>query len=135
MNPLKRKYIVDKTANELSLPTDVVDEVISFFYAHVQKKLTKPEFHSVNVPNLGTFVVKRKNVLAKIEKNNNIINKLQNSEHITVSMYETIVTRQKDNEILKSLLASLDEENERKEQVKQKRKIYENGKSNKNLEE
>ena len=36
MNPLKRKDVSKKLADKLKLPVELIDDVVSFYYKHVQ---------------------------------------------------------------------------------------------------
>ena len=68
MNPLKRSKISEQTANELELPVELIDDVASFYYKYIQKKLTNLDYININVPNLGTFCLKKNSVSRKLTK-------------------------------------------------------------------
>lgn len=130
MNPLKRKILVEKTAEQLSLPVQTVDEIVSFYYKTVQKTLSSAEHPSVNVPNLGTFVVKQKTLEEKIKKNILFVQKIETNEDISVSTYELIMQKRKDIAGYLHLLETINAEKKRKEEVKLKKQIFKDGKSN-----
>lgn len=130
MNPIKRKTIVEKTAEELQLPTSTVDEIISFYYKSVQKKLSSANHHSIAVPNLGTFVIKRKTLEEKIRKNILFVQKIETDVDISVQTYELIIQKRKDIAGYLELLELMKSEQERKEEVKLKKQQFKDGKSN-----
>ncbi len=130
MNPIKRKTIVEKTANDLGLPVQIVDEIISFYYKTVQKKLSNAKHHSIAVPNLGTFVIKRKSLEEKIKKNIAFVQKIETDVDISVQTYELIIQKRKDIAGYVELLELMKSEQERKQDVKLKKQEFKNGKSN-----
>jgi nucleoid DNA-binding protein len=130
LNPIKRKTIVEKTANDLGLPVQTVDEIISFYYKTVQKKLSNAKHHSIAVPNLGTFVIKRKSLEEKIKKNIAFVQKIETDVDISVQTYELIIQKRKDIAGYVELLELMKSEQERKQDVKLKKQEFKNGKSN-----
>ena len=52
MIPKSHKIFIKPTADELSLPEGLVDDVVGFFYADVRKSL------NIKIDNLGTFKIK-----------------------------------------------------------------------------
>lgn len=134
MNPLKRKSLVEKTAQDLNLPTEAVDDLVLFFYQELQKKMSQCFFHSLWVPNLGTFVIKKKSLSDMIDKHTNFIARLERDEAISVRMYEAILTSKKQIDILTDMKNIMTVEEDKKNNIRQKRKEYINGKLNQDLE-
>mgnify|MGYP000128866913 CR=1 FL=1 len=138
MNPLKRNKISKETADQLGLPVDLVDDVASFYYKHIQKKLTKLDHININVPNLGTFCLKRQSVSRKLNKYELAIEKLEAEIHVDKKMsmkkYASIVDMKEHVTNYKDALDLLKEEDERKKAKLKERKEYE-AKSNTNLED
>ena len=130
MNPIKRKILVAKTAEELQLPVSTVDEIISFYYKSLQKKLSSAEHHSIAVPNLGTFVVKRKTLEEKIRKNILFVQKIETDVDISVQTYELIIQKRKDIAGYMQLLELMKSEQNRREEVKLKKQQFKDDKSN-----
>ncbi len=130
MNPIKRKTIIEKTAIDLDLPVNTIDEIVSFYYKTVQKKLSAAKHHSVNVPNLGTFVIKRKALEEKIKKNILFVQKIETDVDISVHTYELIIQKRKDIADYLELLELMKSEQKRKEEVKLKKEEFKDGKSN-----
>ena len=130
MNPIKRKTIVEKTAQDLGLSVQTVDEIVSFYYKTVQKKLSAAEHQSIAVPNLGTFVVKRKALEEKIKKNIYFVQKIETNVDISVQTYELIIQKRKDIANYLQLLELMNLEQKRKQEVKLKKQEFKDGKSN-----
>lgn len=122
MNPLKRKEISKITAESLDLDHLLVDDVVAFFYRTVQKKLSSVEHHSVNVPNMGTFVLKKQRVQNKLDKYNAFLNKIDASE--SMAMYETTVDVKADIEKYNNILSVMNGEADRKKEVEKLKEKY-----------
>lgn len=65
-----------------------------------------------------------------ITKHQNFVNKIEKDEHITVHTYELIIKKRADIEKLTQLQQRMQQEQERREEVKLKKQIYRDGKSN-----
>jgi hypothetical protein len=91
-------------------------------------------FHSLWVPNLGTFVIKKKSIADMIDKHKFFIAKLERDEAISVRMYEAILTSQQQIKLLTDMQTVMLEEEAKQKEIKQKRKEYINGKPNQDLE-
>ena len=110
------------TAESLGLDHLLVDDVVSFFYRQTQKKLSSINAPSVNVPNMGTFVLKKQRVQKKYTA---FLNKIDPSE--SIRMYETSLQVKTDIEKYTAVLAKMDEEVARRKEVnKQKEKYLDN---------
>jgi len=121
LNPIKRKSIVELTATDLNLPVDMIDDIVSHYYLTLQRKLSSADHPYIAVPRLGTFVVK---------KHQNFVNKIEKDEHITVHTYELIIKKRAEIQRLTKLQERMEQEQERREEVKLKKQIYKDGKSN-----
>lgn len=130
MNPVKRKSIVELTAKDLNLSVEVVDNIVSHYYLTLQKKLSVADHPYIAVPRLGTFVVKKKSLVDMITKHQNFVNKIEKDEHITVHTYELIIKKRTDIENLVNLQERMQQEQDRKEEVKLKKQVYKDGKLN-----
>lgn len=130
MTPIKRKNIIQLTSDELNISTDIIDDVVSHYYLTLQKKLSIADHPYISVPRLGTFVVKKKSLVDMITKHQNFVNKIEKDDHISVHTYELIIKKRTDIEELVELQNKMKEELDRKEDVKQKKQIYRDGKLN-----
>lgn len=122
MNPVKRKEITKKTAESLGLDHVLVDDIVAFFYRTTQKKLSAISAPSINVPNMGTFVLMRKRVENKLEKYTTFLNKIDPSE--SIRMYETSLQVKTDIENYTAILEKMDQEQQRKKEVTKLKENY-----------
>ena len=124
MNPIKRKEISKMTAESLGLEQMVLDDVVAFFYRTVQKKLSALNHSHINVPNMGTFVLKKQRVEKKLEKYSAFLDKIDASE--SISMYETSLEVKADIDKYNSILEFMQKEEDRKKEVNQQKLNYVN---------
>lgn len=68
MLPKSSKHYIQPTAEELKLDSQLVEDVISFYYNHLRKSLTDIFYFNIAVENLGTFAVKRRGLPKLTEK-------------------------------------------------------------------
>ena len=115
MNPAKRKELSLLTAKKLDRNFQEVDDIVAFFYRYVQKRLRSVESIAVNVPNLGTFVLKKRRVQKKIERHKNFIDSLD--ETASIKAFEIKQDVKKDIEKYEAILDMMDQEEERKLKV------------------
>lgn len=122
MNPTKRKEITRKTAESLGLDHLIVDDVVAFFYRTAQKKLSALSTPSINIPNMGTFVLMRKRVENKLKKYTAFLNKIDPSE--SIRMYETSLQVKSDLEKYTLVLEKMNAEQLRKKEVTKLKENY-----------
>lgn len=115
MNPAKRKELSLLTAKKLDRNFQEVDDIVAFFYRYVQKRLSSVESIAVNVPNLGTFVLKKRRVVKKIERHKNFIDSLD--ETASIKAFEIKQEVKKDIEKYEAILDMMNQEEERKLKV------------------
>lgn len=115
MNPLKRKELSKLAAEKLGRDPGEVDEIVAFFYNQVQKRLGSLQNIAVNVPNLGTFVLKKKRVLKKLEKYSNYLIKLDKAG--SLNAFEKRIVVKKDIESFEAALQIMQQEEQRRQEV------------------
>jgi len=120
LNPLKRKQISQKTADITGYDVALVDEIASFYYTYVQRKLATLDHVNINVPNLGTFVLVRSRVQSKLERYQAFHDSVDEGE--SIKAYETKMDVRKQLQLYNSALSLMDAEAQRKQEVKQKKK-------------
>lgn len=135
MKPAKRKQIIEMTASQLNISKDVIDDVVSYYYQTVQKKMSIADHPSIAVPRLGTFVIKRKALAQMILKHQRFVAKIEKDEDISVKTYELILEKRAEIERLTKLQQLIEQEDKRKQEVKLKKQEYRDGKLDQNLEE
>lgn len=123
MNPLKRKDIVQMTAQELNLPEAVVEDIANFYYKYLSKKLSAIEHTGVTVANLGTFVVKRKALAKKIEAYDGYVGRLEaaHNEESSMTDYGHLIQKRKELENFKSRMTQIEDDIERKKEVTERK--------------
>ena len=134
MRPARRKQIVAKTASEMELPAELVDEIVSYLYTTVQNMLSSGDYHAIQVPNLGQFVIKPKSLVKKIEHTENKIPYLEKID--AMHIYEIRMERIEDLRKMRILQERMAEEKERKRKIYESRNLNNHEKYiNPNLEE
>ena len=115
MRPKKSKDFLPEVASELSLPEDVVKEVVLYYWQEVRRSLSSLKHPRVHVTNLGDFTIKHWKLDDKIEmlKKWEEKNKLKGLQEITArfKVAETLY----DLNAVKSIII---EENQRKDFIK-----------------
>ena len=69
MKPRNHKSFFEDVANEIGVHKDVVDDIITFYYAKVRKSLSELKDVDINVIGLGTFVIRKRKLEKAIKKN------------------------------------------------------------------
>lgn len=128
MNPKKAKDFVSKVAEELNLEEDLVKEVLSFYWSKVRSGLSDLKHHTIMVPNLGTFKIRRQKMDEMAKKSEDIIKHSDPTEFKQYAAHAHASNRLAKIVRLRSLI---EEELQRKQEVKQLR----NEKSTGDLEE
>lgn len=115
MRPKKAKDFIPEVAEELNLSTDLVEDLISYYYQEVRKSLSGLKHTRVHVTNLGDFVTKHWKVDEKIQmlEKWEEKNKLKGLQQIT-ARFKTAENLYD----LKALKKIIEEENQRKEFIK-----------------
>lgn len=130
MNPLKRKDIVKITAEQLGLPINVVEDIVSFYYKQVSKKLGSAEFTAVNVSNLGIFVIKKKALAKKIDAYDGFVGRLEveheNDTESSMDKFGLIMEKRHELEKFRGLMTKLDNEVIRKKEVTERKIAFKN---------
>lgn len=115
MNPIKRKELSLLTAKKLGREFQEVDDIVAFFYRYVQKRLSSVENIAVNVPNLGTFMLKKKRIQKKIDRHRNFMEGLD--ETSSIKAFEIKQDVKKEIEKYEAVLERMNQEEERKLKV------------------
>lgn len=78
MQPKNSKHYILPTAEQLELDPQLVEDVVSFYYAQLRKALVDLKYHNIVVEELGTFKVaagKLPKLIAKYTAHLSILNK------------------------------------------------------------
>jgi hypothetical protein len=130
MNPKKPKEFIKPTAEALGLSETLVDDVTGFYWASVRKALSDLESPSITVTNLGTFKA-RYNKISLLQKKYQAYLDNLTAEKMTFNKHTIQNTSKQKLEGLDKVKKQLEEEYQRKQEVKQKRQEYV---TNKNME-
>jgi hypothetical protein len=84
MIPKKTEVIIREVAEQHDLPISMVDDIVSFYYKEVRKKLSSLEDIRLNIPGLGHFVIKKVSVDKLVKKYENMV---KNYDSQTFSNY------------------------------------------------
>lgn len=68
MIPKKPKQIVKIVSEELDLSPELIDDLTSFYYKNLRKKLSNLEELRLDIPGLGNFLIKTSGVKSSIKK-------------------------------------------------------------------
>jgi hypothetical protein len=58
--PKKAKDFIKPTAEELNVPTELVEDLANFFWDEVHRSVNAMAYHRIDVPGLGVFTSKPK---------------------------------------------------------------------------
>ena len=75
MIPKKASLLYTELSEELGLPENMIDNILSFYYKEVRKELTELNHPIINLEGLGQFTVKTKTVDSLILKYETMIAK------------------------------------------------------------
>lgn len=99
----------------MELPTELVEDIVSFFYSTLHKRLSSGDHHSIQVPNLGRFVIKPKSLQKKIEHTELKIPFLEKID--TMRAYEVRLERIEDLKKFHKLQEMMQAEKDRKASI------------------
>jgi nucleoid DNA-binding protein len=88
LKPKNHKYFFDNVAKEIKVHKDVVDDLVTFYYARIRKSLSELKDTDVNIAGLGTFTVRKRKLEKAIKRNKDI---LGNLEKMTYKGYDKYV--------------------------------------------
>jgi hypothetical protein len=117
MIPKKPKQIVKIVSEELDVPQELVDDLSTFYYKTLRKKLSNVEGLKYNVNGLGSFLIRNTGVNKAIRK----------FESMKKGMGDATFNNYHNRKIIESRLEKLYQINEKiKEFMETKRKFKEN---------
>jgi hypothetical protein len=125
MKPTKRESIVKLTSEKLNLDNELVDTVVVSFYGYLNKTLASLDHTHVHVPGLGLFKLRKKKVLDAIIRQERTIAIFEQKTSLSMMKYSTLQDAKDKLEKLKIILVKINQEEERKKELKEKRKSNE----------
>lgn len=76
MLPKNSKHYIIPTSEDLNLDTQLIEDIVAFYYSKLRLALSNLEFHNIQVENLGTFSAKSKELpklIAKYQKHLSVL--------------------------------------------------------------
>jgi len=104
----------------MELPVELVEDIVSFFYTTLRKRMSSGDYYSIQVPNLGQFVIKPKSLDRKMEILQKRIPQLEQMPSMLA--YEIKLQGQKDLAKFHEIKEKLQQERDRKAEIIAKRK-------------
>jgi RNA processing factor Prp31 len=119
LNPRKAKDLLYNLSKEINLPEELLEDLTEFYWAEVRKVLTSIDHYHVLVSNIGTFHIKKDEVLFKdINKLEATYNKLSLKPRTTIAQCSRYVEVEENLKKLKKLVAFNKEQAIRKQENK-----------------
>lgn len=113
MLPKNSKHYIIPTADDLELNSQLVEDVVSFYYSTLRKALGNFECYNVQVENLGSFTIKKQKIPGRIKKYEKHLSVLKTETFNQMAIKKEI--EEKLNQLLK-LKEMLDEEKKRRQE-------------------
>jgi hypothetical protein len=117
MVPKKQSEIIKQLAEDTNQDLDLLDDVVSFYYKTLRKRLTSLEDLQILVPQLGTFMARKGNIVKKLTK----IEHLRSTNLDTVQKYAGKKDRDTLEIQLQGLLKKIEDSLEERREFKRKR--------------
>ena len=67
MRPKKAKDFIPEVAKQLSLPQNLIEDVVSYYWQEVRKSLSALKHSRIHITNLGDFTIKHWKIDDKIK--------------------------------------------------------------------
>ena len=77
MKPKNHKSFFDVVAKEVGVHKDVVDDIVTFYYAKIRKSLSELEDTHISIASLGTFTLRKSRLEKAIKRNKDILGNLE----------------------------------------------------------
>ena len=77
MLPKNSKHFLQPTSEKLNMNLSMIEDVINFYYVELRKALSNLEFYNIQVENLGSFQVKKRELPKLVMKYTNHLNVIQ----------------------------------------------------------
>lgn len=70
---IKAKSLIKKTANDLGLTEEEVNDVVDFYYEELRYRMENLSDSRIRVPKLGVFYVSKNKIVESLKKLNHIV--------------------------------------------------------------
>tara|TARA_R110002020_G_scaffold23658_5_gene78630 strand:- start:13996 stop:14367 length:372 start_codon:yes stop_codon:yes gene_type:complete len=116
--PKNSKHYVIPTAEDLNTNSQLVEDIVSFYYASLRKALSSLDCHNIQVEKIGTFKIRKNKVPRLIAKYKKHLSVLKTETFNQMAIKKEVEQRLKEVENLKKLL---DSEKERRNEFLKKK--------------
>lgn len=121
MNPKKSSQLYSEAADDLNLPSDLIEDLIQFYYKQVRDNLTGLKHPRINVEGLGQFVAKPGLVRKSIPRFKKY---LESHDTSTFSAYYNKKMLEEKVECLEKLEQMINLEEKKKEEIQKLKNEY-----------
>jgi len=77
LNPMSYKKFFSDIAEECEVHPDLVKELIRDFYSQIRSEMGRLEHSRINLPNLGTFITRKKRLDKSIKRHKDMLGNLE----------------------------------------------------------
>jgi nucleoid DNA-binding protein len=98
LKPKSHKFFFNDVAKEIGIHKDVVDDLVTFYYAKIRKNLSELKDTHINVAGLGTFILRKKRLEKSIKRNKDIIGNLEKMTYKGYDKYVPVKNKLKEME-------------------------------------
>jgi|TARA_R110002020_G_scaffold29814_8_gene94196 nucleoid DNA-binding protein len=119
LKPKNHKHFFKDVADECGVHKDVVDDLVTFYYAKIRKSLSNLEYTNLSVSNLGTFSIRKTKLEKAIKKNKDILGNLQKMKYKDYDKYIPVKAKL---ESMEKLLINLNKSIKAKKKFKNENK-------------
>jgi nucleoid DNA-binding protein len=124
LNPKKPEHLIKPTAETTGASTELVQDIVSFYWAEVRKALVDMKGHSVFVESIGTFKVKAWNLELAKDRYQKMINSYKDkqvSNMVTFQRFSIMKDLESRVEKITNVQEMLKKDQDKKQGVKDKR--------------
>ena len=115
MKPKDHRIFFDNIAEEVGVHPELVDILVSFYFARIRKNLSELVYPRIHVQGLGTFKLRKHKLESTIKRNRDI---LGNLEKMTYRGYEKHVPVKEKLHKMEEALVALNKSQEEKKAFK-----------------
>ena len=116
MKPVKAKHLIKDVAEELDVPLDVANEVITSYWKEVRSSLSEMKYPYITVHNFGVFTIKHWALQKEKEKLINIRESLKDRVYkFSQTLVESLDRKIK---LIEEMMFHVEHETQRKEFIK-----------------
>jgi len=119
LKPKNHKSFFEDVAKEIGVHKDVVDDIITFYYAKVRKNLSNLTDTHINVSGLGTFSIRKRKLEKNIKRNKDILGNLEKMTYKGFDKYLPVKEKLKQmEEVLVKMNNKLEKRKKFKNEIK-----------------